>query len=353
MILTTSDYFSGIHLTVFLCLLSIYLLVAKNKPVWSGIVSVLALLVRFYAAPIVLALIIFILFDKNKHQHFWGFILSSGALFIGVNLVLYLIFKQSYFQDVIIYHLLKFEELDKMRVFNFFLRWDWLLLIWAGLSILIVRQKEMLLPLLAAAFGGIFLYFFKDIYYLYFNLILPFLAVLAGLSLGEMLKAWASPKSFYPALVLISVFLLLLSGYNTFYYLQNHAKAARIGYLQDLNRFILENSGPKDKIYGSFEIAPLVAALTKRPLANNFIDTNDKTFSTGLFDLNQREKILKQEKVKFILTKVLVGQNGNLLELGRYISFNFLKSNCRVVKKYPIYKDYYSNLMLVWKCNFE
>jgi hypothetical protein len=97
-------------------------------------------------------------------------------------------------------------------------------------------------------------------------------------------------------------------------------------------------------------LAPLVAGATGRQIVENFIDTNNKTFSTGLYKLPEREKILADQKVKFIITKVLVNEQGYLIELGDYISLDFLKNNCQVVKQFPIYKDYYSNLTLVWKC---
>ncbi|MBU4482262.1 hypothetical protein L6278_00540, partial [Candidatus Parcubacteria bacterium] len=115
---------------------------------------------------------------------------------------------------------------------------------------------------------------------------------------------------------------------------------------------IIQNSNPQDKIYGSFEVAPLVAIMTGRQIVGNFIDTNNKTFSTNMFNLAEREKILAKEKVKFIITKTLVNQQGQLLELGRYISLDFLNTNCQAIKTFPIKKDYYSNLLVVWECGF-
>ena len=102
-------------------------------------------------------------------------------------------------------------------------------------------------------------------------------------------------------------------------YLQNHSQSVRIEYISELN---------------------------------NFIDTNNKIFSTGMFNLNEGEKILKQEKVKFIIVKTLVNEQAQLLELGHFISINFLNSHCEAVKTYPIKKDYYSNLLVVWECGF-
>ncbi len=353
LILTTSDYFSGVHLTIFLCLVSLYL-ICKNKPVWAGLLSALALLTRFYAAPIILALIIFILLNKNKRKHFWKFLLTSGSIFIGINLILYLIFKQNYISDVLLYHLLKFEEQSRLMVLQFFLNWDWPLLILAGLSFFIIKIKKLILPIIGIITTGLFLYLFKDIYYLYFNLLLPFIAILAGLLLAKIIIISLNYQKYFVYFISggIILALALLSFSHINFYLKDHANSARIDYIKDLNNFIIQNSNQEDKIYGSFEIAPLVAIMTNRQIVGNFIDTNNKTFSTNMFDLTEREKILAKEKVKFIIAKTLVNQKGQLLELGGFISLNFLNSHCQVAKTYPIKKDYYSNLLVVWECRF-
>lgn len=353
LILTTSDYFSGAHLTIFLCLFSIYLLL-KNKPAWSGLLSALALLARFYAAPIILAIIIFILLNKNKRKHFWKFILSSGSIFIGINLILYLIFKENYIQDVFIYNLLKTEVQSKMSVFKFFLEWDWPLLILASLSLLINKFKKLILPLLGVLTTGLFLFIFQDIYYLYFNLLMPFIAILAGLFLARIVVTSLNYQKYFIHFVSggIILALLMLSLTNINFYLKDHAGTARIDYIENLNNFIINNSNSQDKIYGSFEITPLVSVMTGREIVGNFVDTNSKTISTGMFDINEREKILKNNKIKFIITKILVSPDGNILALDNFISFNFLENNCQPVKTFPIKKDYYSNLLIVWECGF-
>ena len=145
-------------------------------------------------------------------------------------------------------------------------------------------------------------------------------------------------------------FLLSLTHLN--FYLKDHANTARIDYIHDLNNFIIKNNNSQDEIYGSFEITPLVSIMTGREITSNFIDTNSKTFSTGMFNLDTREKILKNNKTKFILTKILASPEGKILALDNFISFNFLNKYCKPIKNYAIKKDYYSNLLVVWQCEF-
>jgi hypothetical protein len=372
--LTTSDYYSGAQLTIFFFVLALYLISLK-KPIAAGVTVALSFFTRFYAAPLILALIIYLLLKERKQ--FWRFIFSAGTLFILINVALYLGFGQNYLQNVLSYNVHKFEQLEKLRVFRFFMRWDIALLTLAALGATLVRPINLMI-LLGAATAGLFIGFFPDIYYLYYNLLLPFLAGSAGLFLSRVchsdrrsdehrtvveesltlsvIDGRRDPSTSSRILgttlgMTLCVFVLFaISGYNIYYYLRDHAPAAHIDYLSELNTFVAENSSPNDKIYGSFEITPLVAGATGRQIVRNFIDTNNKTFSTGIFKLEEREKILAEQKVKFIITKVLVDADGNLVELGDYISLNFLQTNCQIIKQYPIYKDYYSNLTLVWEC---
>jgi len=351
LILTTSDYSSGVQLTVFLFLLTIYFL-EKDKPLLAALISVLTMLTRLYALPILLAVFIYYFVTKRRSSKIFASL--ATILFLIVNLFLWLVFKNNYLSDVYLYHFLKFEELDRSLVWNFFLRWDFVLIVFGILAIFIVKFRKIYLSVFCLISGVIFLLFFKDIYYLYFNLILPFLVLLATLAVLELAKTFSYTNSgAVISFILIVVLLAGVSGYNVYFYFKDHAKTARIEYLKNFNQFILENSESDDKIYGSFEITPLVAGMTGRSIAGNFVDTNNKTFSTGLFKLSDREKILIAEKVKFIITKTLVDQKGNLLEFGNFISLDFLTKNCLVVKKYPIYKDYSSNLTLLWQCFFD
>ncbi|MEW6610276.1 MAG: glycosyltransferase family 39 protein [Patescibacteria group bacterium] len=348
--LTTSDYVSGIQLVVLFALSAFYL-IERERLGWAGVLAAFSLFTRLYAVPLVGALALYVLLKKGNLAG--RFLINISLLFVVGNILLYSLFGTSYEQDVILYHFMKFEELDKQRVLEFFLRWDWLLLIMSGLSLVLVRLKKLALPLLGLAAGSMFLYVFKDVYYLYFNLITPFLALLGGLCLTHLFHA--RPFSFIAkkGAWFIALILGFYVGYGTQFYIRDHAGAARINYLPDLIHYVEEHSNPHDSLYGSFEVAPLVAGFTGRAIAGNFIDTNNKTFSTGIMTLHTREEVLLRERVRFILTKVLVDVQGNLIELGRYISLDYLRRYCAIAKSYPIERDYYSNLLLVWECRYE
>ena len=347
--LTTSDYVSGVQWVVFFTLGAL-ILIAHEKPGWAGVAATLALFTRFYAAPLIFVVGLYALVSTQKTWR--RFFISLCILFIGGNLLLYGALGTQYEQSVALYHLQKFEELDKQKVLDFFLRWDWLLLVVSGLSLFVVRLKQLALPLLGLAAGGLFLYVFKDIYYLYFNLIIPFLALLGGMFLANIFHLYPFSLVLKKGIPLMVLFLIIYIGYGTWHYMRDHAGAARIDYLEELVQYVREHSDPKDSLYGSFEITPLVAGLSGRAIAGNFIDTNNKTFSTGMVALDEREQALLKEKARYIFTKVLVDGQGNLLELGRFISLDFLQRHCAIVKSFPIQKDYYSNFLLVWECHY-
>ncbi len=348
--LTTSDYVSGVQLVVFFTL-GAFTLIAYEKPGWAGIAAALALFTRFYAAPLIGIVGLYAIARKQK---MWRrFFTSLCLLFIGGNLLLYGALGAQYEQSVVLYHLQKFEELDKQSVLDFFVRWDWMLAAASALSLGVVRFKQLALPLAGLAAGGLFLYVYKDIYYLYFNLIIPFLALLGGMFLANLFHTKPFSRIARQSSLFIALFLFVYIGYGTWHYMRDHAGAARIDYFEELVQYVRGHSDPRDSLYGSFEVTPLVAGFTERVIAGNFIDTNNKTFSTGMAALDEREEALLKEKVRYIFTKVLVDAQGNLVELGRFISRGFLQRHCAIVKSFPIQKDYYSNLLLVWECRYE
>ena len=172
---------------------------------------------------------------------------------------------------------------------------------------------------------------------------MPFLSILGGVSLYNLTKNLNSKK-------LIIIFILtILVLYNSVSYLENYAPVSKINFTLSLSKFIQKNSEPNETIYGSFEITPLIAMLSNRKITNNYIDTNEKTFLTGIYNTNQRTKNLNG-KVRFVLMKVLINQNGKIIRMEKIIKPNFLFKNCTISKIYPIKKDYEDNAVILFDC---
>lgn len=337
-VLTTTDHDSGVHLLTMLLFASFYF--SDKKPMLAGILGGLSCLVRLYALPAVLAIIVFYLFtNKTKFIKFatgfvFSFVLPMAALFLVPN----------FGKDIIFYHLLKTEGISKVNILSFFVRWDWLILL-GFLSFIFLEKKRLSLPFLIVIFQGLFYIIFADIYYLYFIVLIPFLAIIAMQGVLTLTTKTKIDTNFAVAMVII------IAIYNSLFYLNLHAKTSRIEQLPQITSFIQNNSGKSDKIYGAYEITPLIALVAKRQILDNLVDTNAKIFLTKTVNLDERLKVL-DGRVKFIITLEVVNlATGEVLRIDPIGHYEFLQGKCKIAKDYPIAKDYNYNKIVIWDCS--
>ncbi|HMB17561.1 MAG TPA: hypothetical protein VKO61_01475 [Candidatus Paceibacterota bacterium] len=352
-VLTTSDYSSGVHLTTMFFVISLYFVVNKKKPLWGGVFSALALLTRLYVAPAILGLLIYLLLKDRKN--FLRFSLSLGLIFVSINLVLLGFFGADYFESVYRYHLLKSEGLSKTKVLTFFVNWDLILLILAGGVLFLKRKKEVLLPSLVILTTALFFITYSDIYYLYLVLLIPALSLLAGWTIYRSSQYFFTRNSnvFKLCFVfLLTALLIFVFSYNTAFYIKDHASVANITFLDDISKEIEEGSKPEARVYGSFDIAPLVALESNRRIAGNFIDTNRKTFLTGMYDVHKRTQAL-EGKVKFVILRATVNNQGQVIKMDNIIEKSFLDKKCKLKNTYYTTKDYTQNATLLFECSIN
>jgi len=287
---------------------------------------------------------IFLLIKNRKT--FLKFILGVIIIFVPINLLLILLFKENYLNSVFLYHLLKSEGISKLIIFKFFLRWDFILIFLSAFALTFKNKKKILFPLIVAGVILLFYIAYADIYYLYLGLLIPFLAIIGGYSLYKLTKK--IPQKF---LFILIIFLLgIIIIHNSSFYIKDHSSTAKIDFIYDIVEYVQENSEINDKIYGDFEIAPLVALMSKRKIINNYVDTNEKTFISGLYNIQERTNTIRGN-VKFILMKALLDQEGKILHMNGIIEQSFLLEECNLTKTYSINADYSDNTILVFDCS--
>lgn len=344
-VLATTDHSTGVHLTTMFIVIGCYL-IYREKYLLSGIVLSLALMTRLYAAFALIGLLIYL--ALKQRNGLIKFLAGIIIIILPVNIILLLIFKGDYLTSVFLYHLLKSEGIAKLNILKFFLRWDFLFILLSAFALFIKGRKKLLLPFIVAAAIGAFYMFYADIYYLYLAMLVPFLAMLAGCSLERM--AGRLPKA--AGVIIVLLILAIVATHNSIFYIKDHAYTAKIDFIDDIVKYVKENSNTGDTIYGSFEITPLVALLSGRRIASNYIDTNEKTFLTGLYDVGKRTESLKGN-VKFVLMKMLVDPAGKVIQMENIIDPDFLRQECNATKTYWIKKDYSSNALVVFDCSLK
>jgi len=342
LILLTTDYSTGIHLTTFLILGMIYF-IEEDKPFLAGIFGSAALLTRLYAPfPITGALVYHLIY---KRKGIFKFIVGLSTIFIPISLIFGIISKGAYLNQIFFFrlHLISGIGLDKFSVVTFFLFGDLILVLGSLLWLFFEKEKKkLILPLLVTSFSIILYIIYSDIYYLYFGLIIGFLAMFTT----QLLFEFNEFKNFKKFLVVLLIILVIL---NSIIYISNYTNSSNIPFTKNLSDFIKNNSNENGTLYGSFEITPLIALQANRKIAGNFADTNPKNIMTKEFNISEVENKIKG--VSFIIVK------GNLLEdrnIGGFDSStpkNYINEKCIPAKDYKIKNDLSgNNLIRVYAC---
>ena len=109
-------------------------------------------------------------------------------------------------------------------------------------------------------------------------------------------------------------------------------------------------TSPGEAIYGDSTLTPLVALEADRPIFRNNVDTNDKFVDQGLVDLEQRAAEIAAGEVKAVLVRGLV-DGDRWVALFPTLPADFLSERCRVVRTFPIRRDYSANAVIIWRCD--
>src|SRR3989338_362683 len=345
--LATSDFTSDVHVVLTLVLLGA---VASQKrwPIISGVFFGLAVLTKLYAVVVLVGWVAGLVWDK-KWREMIKFVISS-LLVIGVVAgVLWWWVGNVFYEQVILSHAGKVEGLARKEIILFFIRHDWALIL-APLGWLLVRRKMpawILLPVVALV-GWTALW--SDFYYLYLKVLVAWLALWWGWVIAQLDEKVQRREFTY----VVIVGLLIISGLTISRYIDEQAEAAVIQPLDEVVEYVQSHTVEGEAIYGSFEVTPLVALGAGRPIWHNVVDTNIKFFQTGWVDMEKRESGIKQDKVKIIITKVLLVKGGRMATgPEELLPRKFFNENCRLGKSWPVEKDYTHNAVAVWLCDYN
>ena len=337
----TGAHWSGVHLALFLVLASL-LLYLGNRSLFAGIVAGLAILTRYYALfPLAGILIAAALQDSKRAMTAAG--AAFGTVLLGCLLVVPLGF-ENFWEQSVGYHLKKTEGIPKLRVLRYFASHEWLLVLGFIALLPILRDRKLWLIAFPQVVLLIFYFGFADVYYYYFALIVPFLILNLVHLLDNM--RWARNKNFQWLLGFVVVAYLASSSYR---YLTGHARIDNFKQLTEVSRWVAENAGSGDSIYGGAEITPLIALHSGVPITGHFVDTNQKTFLTGTVSMTERQDWLLRRGMKFFVTPAFV-QDQHASGLDRYAEISFLEANCSPEFQSPLENSYIGNTLLIWDC---
>ncbi len=297
LILSTTDYLTGLHFVTLFIALAYYL---RKKPYLSGFFWGLATLIKLYVIPGFLGWIIWLKLNKQTkllQKTIISYVLT-GAIFM---LPFLIIAPWPVIDQIIIHQFNRPAGISKVKIFSFFIMYDLVLLIMAGTSFFVAKNLKTILPLL----GWIIFYLiFKDLYYLYLG-VLAFWIILSINELFIYLKkstqnSWlASNHQQLSIIIIISILFSQIVGLRIYH--QTIQPKGLFPQVEAVAEFIKQL--PQKSLYGSHEVAPLVALKAGLQLFNNHADTNAQLFGSGVLDKKKISTEAAQQGV-YLLTKV-------------------------------------------------
>jgi len=198
-------------------------------------------------------------------------------------------------------------------------------------------------------FLGLLLFFllYRDIYYLYFQTLMPFLVLAATAFLGWV---WSSHKN-GPAysLMLIAVYILFIV-LSIAFYRQNWLAQGNFSNADQVAAAVAKLPEPYP-IYGDYTAATLVSVLSGRQIFRNNIDTNLTWFRNGRLD----KEDISAQAVKggvYLVARVTDAPELGIKDAGfeEYFSPDLFKASCKQVLDFPDLSGNAYSRLAVYEC---
>lgn len=341
----------GINFSLMFLMISVYLIFTKRYSA-GGIFAALAGLTRFYALIPVFAIFIFIILKhipkKSRETGFNDIFYMLAGFFITFGTAiaaLLMLFGQDFYEPVFKYHLLK-QALpnQKITVYKHVLMENWALFAAFLLSFFIKNKiftknkKEFQLFYFILFAYLLFLLSLNVIAEFYFIIAFPFIAIIGAYAVIHMINSMKLRYIKYALIFLISLAYL----WNT---AADAAFLEKIGFLEfsQLNNLAdkISSTDQNQKIFGDDSIVTLLALMSNRSIALNYIDANEKRLTSGLTNFYLLANKLDDANLSYIILRENMGMH-QILEFRQYV-----EDRCLLEKKYF---DIAEGSFLVYRC---
>ena len=329
----------GIDVAAMFLVIGAYFLLNKNNHYLSGLFFGFAGITRLLSlVPISVIFAIVLLRSKKNFLK-----LSSAFLVVLllVNGVFIMLSSGDYLAQAYKYHLLKsFGNKENFKEYTDIIKLNWILFSSALLFIFVKEKKPISVFTIVLVAYLIFLMTLNKIFGFYFIIAFPFLAVIGGYSIAHIFKDY-----FAKNIVIKKIFLTALLAVFAWNLASDSLFLQTIGFTgfergKDLENFVILNSNKDTLLFGDDSVVPLLALLTNKKIALDFVDTNNEVFISGMRNLGNVLADLKGKEVIFIIrSKQGISYFGEVK--------NFLNRNCEFLSQFhdKIEGDY-----IVYKC---
>ena len=339
MVLSTSDYQTGVFTASLFAVLSYYFL-QKKKVLISGMLIAASIFTKAYFFPIFISFFIYIAIKKE-----WKNLLKFGISFAITGLIILLPFliqaPKQLISDIFGFSLTRPVGVSKTYIIWFYIAKDSFFFILLFFNIFNIRRN--ILFGLISIFSIVFFLSYQSLYYLYLNFLTPFLCLSFYEIYYFLKRKFNLQKLVIPTIV--SIFIIL----NLLVYLSVYRN---LGKLEDFKKIITTITSENPKfLYGVNDITPLLIVLTKIPALENVNDAHVYFFTRGIYD----KKELTDKAVKSKTIIVTHGADYPEYNIKQDIVDNiFVKEtiykNCKNILSIPVISEGDTNRINLFKC---
>ena len=340
-VLSTSDYLTGVQLTIFFTLVAVVFMELK-RGIAAGIFWSLAMLTKMYAFPAFAGACLY--FWLTERKLFWKMVLSAFVTGIVVVLPFFFLAPKNFFDYVIKHNLNRPVGNSKATVFGFFLSYEWFLILLSLAGSFLKNSRKYVLPLV---FLVVFFLLFRDLYLLYLNYLMFWFILLAIVLLN---KFWTETAETRPLVIVALLVFLVTTGLSAKSYFNDFTYRNRFLNIQEVAGFLKEQNDNL-KLYGTHEATPWVALLTGRELFGGYIDTNTQIFGSNTYDLQKISSDALAEGV-YLLARISYYPELGIQPQGfeGYFSRELFDKSCIKEKFFEDTGKETSNYIGIYKC---
>jgi hypothetical protein len=328
-ILATSNFFTGVQFVV-LFVVSAMLLYEYDKRAASGVFWALACLSKLYAVPAFVGFAAYLIFKKEPVQKMLiGFFGASFAITIPFIIVS----PRNFFDYTFFHHLRRPYGISKLSTLSLYASKEWMILILGFIGFFLAKKKSIAVSF---ALSALFLLAFKDLYYLYLNILLPFLII----SVFYFIEKIGSPANgnktaFWIFIAIYCAF----AAQSVLTYQKEYKDQGKFPNTKEITEYI--KTLPEGvELYGGHEIAPVMALMADRKLFENMIDTNTQVFSAKTIDVKKLSE-RAVEKGIYLIAKTDDYPEYKIYDFGfeGFFDKDVFKNSCSEIKRFPVFYD--------------
>ena len=328
----------------FMFVMASFYFIFTHKYFTGGLLGGLAGLTRFYAVVPILAVFIFIFakkFQEGRTKDFFYMLLGFFVTFGVVITTIIIFFGNKFIDPAINYHLLKLKlPNQRFTVYKSVLEENWPLILTFFLSLFIKNKKRFQIFFFTVFVYMIFLLSLNVPTEFYFSLVFPFMAIVGAYSFTSLIMEIKLPKSIRYAVVFLIAAVFLWNTTADIMFME------KIGFLEfsPLKQLAdkISSTNPSQKIFGDDAIIPLFALMSNRSIALNYIDSNEKRFTSGLSNFYIFQNQLDDVNLSYII--FLKDKGLHQIEQFR----QYAQARCSLEKDYY---DYVFGDILMYKCS--